>query len=78
MNFISRVSFRPFNYLHPIAFGSVHSAPPPSYAPCSDDIKWCLYSMSDNNSFLRCNRFPVDAMIEYLKAFFDPEKPEEG
>merc|ERR1719201_800787 len=34
--------------------------------------------MSDNNSFLRCNRFPVDAMIAYLKEFFDPDKPEEG
>lgn len=43
-----------------------------------DEIKWCLYSMSDNNSFLRCNRFPVDAMIGYLKKFFDPDKPEKG
>eukprot|EP00730_Choanoeca_flexa_P015459 TRINITY_DN7102_c0_g1_i2.p1 TRINITY_DN7102_c0_g1~~TRINITY_DN7102_c0_g1_i2.p1 ORF type:complete len:925 (+),score=196.84 TRINITY_DN7102_c0_g1_i2:56-2830(+) len=43
-----------------------------------DDIKWCLYSMSDNNSFLRVNRFPVDYMILLLKHFFDPKEAKPG
>ncbi|EDQ88877.1 uncharacterized protein MONBRDRAFT_32701 [Monosiga brevicollis MX1] len=43
-----------------------------------DDIKWCLYSMSDNNSFLRVNRFPVDRMLGFLRRFFDPENIEKS
>eukprot|EP00210_Caulerpa_lentillifera_P005855 g5599.t1 len=34
----------------------------------------CLYSISDNNSFLLYNRDPIDKMISYLHKFFDPKK----
>jgi hypothetical protein len=34
-----------------------------------------LYSISDNNSYLRFNRDPVDMMIGYLKAGPDPLVP---
>ena len=43
-----------------------------------DDILHCLYSISDNNAFLRCNRDPVDKMIAMLNKFFDPQAPEKG
>eukprot|EP00039_Didymoeca_costata_P030438 m.29540 g.29540 ORF g.29540 m.29540 type:complete len:811 (-) comp8113_c0_seq2:45-2477(-) len=43
-----------------------------------DDIKWCLYSMGDNNSFLTSNRLPIDHMIMYLKKFFSPDHIEDG
>jgi hypothetical protein len=43
-----------------------------------DDIHTCLYSISDNNSFLNSNRLPVDKMIGYLEQYFDPKKVEEG
>lgn len=29
-------------------------------------------------SFLRCNRFPIDEMIEYLKKFFREDSYDEG
>jgi len=38
----------------------------------------CLYSISDNNSFLLFNRDPVDRMIAYLKHFFRPNEVEPG
>lgn len=37
-----------------------------------------LYSISDNNAYLRFNRDPVDKMIGYLKQYFDPKVPEKG
>lgn len=43
-----------------------------------DDVLHCLYSISDNNAFLRCNRDPVDKMIAMLNKFFDPQAPEKG
>lgn len=43
-----------------------------------DDILHCLYSISDNNAFLRFNRDPVDKMIAMLNKFFDPQVPETG
>eukprot|EP00049_Salpingoeca_infusionum_P018660 m.358220 g.358220 ORF g.358220 m.358220 type:complete len:697 (+) comp18075_c0_seq1:560-2650(+) len=48
------------------------------YRMKKDDLKWLLYSMSDNNSFLRCARFPVDYMIECLLKHFNPKKAEKG
>eukprot|EP01095_Lingulamoeba_sp_RSL-Kostka_P009020 TRINITY_DN3077_c4_g2_i2.p1 TRINITY_DN3077_c4_g2~~TRINITY_DN3077_c4_g2_i2.p1 ORF type:complete len:632 (-),score=224.65 TRINITY_DN3077_c4_g2_i2:123-2018(-) len=42
-----------------------------------DDIKHCLYSIGDNNSFLVFNRDPIDKMIELLTSFFSPKKYEE-
>ena len=43
-----------------------------------DDIKLCLYSINDNNSFLTQSRDPIDVMITYLKANFKAEKAESG
>ena len=38
----------------------------------------CLYSISDNNSFLLFNRDPVDRMIAYLQHYFRPSEVEPG
>lgn len=37
-----------------------------------DDLQQCLYSISDNNSFLNSNRKPILDMIELLKKYFNP------
>lgn len=37
-----------------------------------EEILWCLYSISDNNSFLLFNRDPIDKVIEYFNATFHP------
>ena len=37
-----------------------------------DLVRQCLYSIGDNNAFLRANRDPCEKMIEYLKRYFDP------
>ena len=42
-----------------------------------DQIKLCLASIADNNSFLRSNRDPVERMIGYLKDNFSPDSPSE-
>jgi hypothetical protein len=42
-----------------------------------EEIKFCLYSLTDNNSFLNSNAEPIIKMIKYLKLFFNPNKPEE-
>ena len=44
----------------------------------ADLIRTCLYSVSDNSSFLAFNRDPVDRMIGHLKEHFDPARPETG
>jgi len=44
----------------------------------SEEILAVLYSISDNNAYLRFNRDPVDKMIGYLKEYFDPKTPEAG
>ncbi len=44
----------------------------------SEEIKWCLYSIGDNHSYLHFNRNPVDRMIQYLKRYFSPDSFEEG
>ena len=43
-----------------------------------EQIRQCLYSIGDNNSFLTFNRDPVDKMIFYLKNYFSPTQVEEG
>eukprot|EP00048_Salpingoeca_helianthica_P016548 m.232915 g.232915 ORF g.232915 m.232915 type:complete len:585 (+) comp18912_c0_seq1:490-2244(+) len=43
-----------------------------------DKIKWCLYSITDNHSFLRSNRQPIDDMLALLRKFFRPDSFEEG
>lgn len=40
-----------------------------------DEIRRCLYSIGDNNAYLRCARDPCDTMIKYLHAYFKPERP---
>ena len=44
----------------------------------SDDLLRCMYSLGDNNAYLRFNRDPIDRMIEYLETNFNPERIEEG
>lgn len=39
-----------------------------SRALSADDIRLCLYSICDNNSFLNSNRLPIDKMIDMLKS----------
>ncbi|KAJ3272874.1 hypothetical protein HDV01_005197 [Terramyces sp. JEL0728] len=41
-------------------------------------IRQCLYSIGDNNSFLRTNRDPCEKMIYYLKKYFDPKAYEKN
>lgn len=40
-----------------------------------EEIKRCLYSIGDNNAYLRCARDPCDTMIKYLHHYFKPERP---
>lgn len=37
-----------------------------------DDIRLCLYSICDNNSFLNSNRRPIDDCIDLLQLYFHP------
>jgi Protein of unknown function (DUF2009) len=39
----------------------------------ADDIRTCLYSIGDNNAFLRCNRDPCKDMLFYLVKYFGPD-----
>ena len=43
-----------------------------------DDILNAIYSFSDNNTYLRFNRDPVDRMLAYLRDHFDPRDPAKG
>lgn len=40
-----------------------------------DDIRRCLYSIGDNNAYLRAARDPCDMMIKYLQFYFKLETP---
>eukprot|EP00177_Eucheuma_denticulatum_P004602 GFKZ01008377.1.p1 GENE.GFKZ01008377.1~~GFKZ01008377.1.p1 ORF type:complete len:618 (-),score=87.70 GFKZ01008377.1:1300-3153(-) len=40
-----------------------------------DDVRRCLYSIGDNNAYLRAARDPCDKMIDYLHNYFKPERP---
>lgn len=44
----------------------------------SDDIRTCLYSISDNNAFLRCNRDPCDDLLRLLDEYFGPNSDTTG
>lgn len=44
----------------------------------ADTLRMCLYSISDNNSFLNSNRKPVLDCIDLLKEYFHPAKVEKG
>ncbi|KAH8929800.1 hypothetical protein BT69DRAFT_1211080 [Atractiella rhizophila] len=41
-------------------------------------VKTCIYSLGDNNAFLRVNRDPCLKLIEWLKKFFHPTTAVEG
>ncbi|KAG8759447.1 hypothetical protein FRC14_005927 [Serendipita sp. 396] len=41
-------------------------------------LKQCLYSIGDNNAFLRTNRDPCEKLIQYLKKYFHPTTPDSG
>jgi hypothetical protein len=43
-----------------------------------DAVRTCLYSIGDNNSFLRSNRDPCDRMIALLQTYFRPDSSEPG
>lgn len=43
-----------------------------------EQIRQCLYSIGDNNSFLRSNRDPCDRMIQLLQRYFSPSAMEPG
>ena len=38
----------------------------------AETIRQCLYSIKDNNSFLRCNRDPIDQAIAWLEELYGP------
>ncbi|KAI9921973.1 hypothetical protein PsorP6_001623 [Peronosclerospora sorghi] len=43
-----------------------------------EEIRLCLASIEDSQSYLASNRSPIMRMIAYLQQFFVPEKPEPG
>ena len=43
-----------------------------------ESLKQCLYSIGDNNAFLRTNRDPCERLIQYLKRYFHPTSAEPG
>lgn len=43
-----------------------------------EQLKQCLYSIGDNNAFLRMNRDPCEKLIKYLKKYFHPTHPTAG
>ncbi|KAI8365630.1 hypothetical protein EDC96DRAFT_509335 [Choanephora cucurbitarum] len=40
----------------------------------ADEIRRCLYSIGDNNAYLRANRDPCEKMIRYLEKYFSPQQ----
>ncbi|CAM0137835.1 unnamed protein product [Umbelopsis sp. WA50703] len=44
----------------------------------TDEIRHCLYSIGDNNAYLRANRHPCEKMLEYLQTYFQPDEFEPG
>jgi hypothetical protein len=43
-----------------------------------EEIKQCLYSITDNHAYLRTSRDAVDKIITYLKHYFKADEDEEG
>ncbi|KAK1934209.1 UPF0652 protein [Phytophthora citrophthora] len=43
-----------------------------------EEIRLCLASISDSQSYLASNRSPITRMIDYLEKYFKPEKAEPG
>lgn len=42
----------------------------------NEDVELAVYSLKDHHTFLRFSERPVDTMLQYLEAHFDPQKPE--
>jgi len=45
---------------------------------CEDELLTCLYSVADNNTYLRYNRDPIERMIGYLTRYFSPTRADEA
>jgi len=45
-----------------------------SHKITSDELQYCIYSITDNNSFLNANALPVEKMIMLLKKYFRPDQ----
>jgi len=43
----------------------------------ADGVRQCIYSIKDNNSFLRCNRDPIDQAIVWLDELYGKHDAEE-
>eukprot|EP01126_Amoeba_proteus_P012493 TRINITY_DN1514_c0_g2_i3.p1 TRINITY_DN1514_c0_g2~~TRINITY_DN1514_c0_g2_i3.p1 ORF type:complete len:332 (+),score=70.31 TRINITY_DN1514_c0_g2_i3:138-1133(+) len=43
-----------------------------------DELKYCLYSITDNNNFLNTNSLPIEKMVSYLTTYFSADKIEEA
>lgn len=41
-----------------------------------DELKFCLYSITDNNNFLNANSLPIEKIINYLRTYFNPDRTE--
>ena len=44
----------------------------------SDQIRWCLYSISDNHSYLHATCDPIDYLIHCLTTMFSADTPEDN
>ncbi|KAF7727932.1 hypothetical protein EC973_006820 [Apophysomyces ossiformis] len=42
----------------------------------ADEVRHCLYSIGDNNAYLRANRDPCEKMLRYLERYFEPTSSE--
>lgn len=42
-----------------------------------DDVKRCLYSIGDNNAYLRAARDPCETMIQFLQHYFSLDRPKD-
>lgn len=45
-----------------------------SHRLSAEDIRQCLYSICDNNSFLNSNCRPIETCIQLLQQYFSPTK----
>jgi hypothetical protein len=49
-----------------------------SYEFTAENIRQCLYSIGDANSYLNSNMSPIHKMISLLEKYFSSDKEEEG
>ena len=53
-------------------FASIGGAAKAAAPIRAEEIRQCMYSLSDHNAYLRFNKEPVDRAIQYLEAWFQP------